>query len=227
MRIEHDKQRETGRCFGSSGRTSFLRRVFWLCGIAVFLAIAVFLFVGDWLVSEDSLQKADAIAVLSGGMPPRALEAARLYREGYAPKVWLSRSDEPGQTLQGLGIAYVGEDQYDKQILIREGVPSDAIEILDPSIRNTADEIRAISDALALSKTQAVIIVTSKVHTRRARILWRRLAKANKRALIRGVSDDPFRPKHWWANTTDALDVVREVLGILNAWAGLPMHAAQ
>lgn len=227
MLIERDHRRETGRRSGPGGRKSLQRWVFWLFGIALLLAIAAFLFVGDWLVSEDPLQKAGAIAVLSGGMPPRALEAARLYRQGYAPKVWLSHSDEPGQSLLGLGIAYTGEEQYDKQILIREGVPPTAIEILEPPIRNTADEINAISDALAPGPTGTVIIVTSKVHTRRARILWRRLGKPGAHAVIRGVSDDPFRPKHWWANTTDALDVVREALGILNAWAGLPVHAAQ
>jgi len=64
------------------------------------------------------------------------------------------------------------------------------------------------------------------VHTRRTRALWKRLAGGDGAAIVRGVSSDPFDAAHWWRNTRDALDVVREVLGLLNAWAGLPLQPA-
>jgi len=42
------------------------------------LAIAVIFFgVGRWLVVENALEKSQAIVVLSGAMPQRALQAAR------------------------------------------------------------------------------------------------------------------------------------------------------
>ena len=193
---------------------------------AFFAGIVVFLGVGRWLDSEDPLEKAHAIAVLSGRMPVRAIEAAKLYRQGYAPKVWLTRAVEPGASLENLGISFVGEDSYNKQVLLEEGVPAEAIRVLDPPITNTADEIIAISKALGQENGQSVIIVTNKVHTRRARILWRKSNSGNARAIVRGASADPFEPRQWWKTTGDALDVVREVLGILNAWAGLPLHPA-
>jgi hypothetical protein len=56
--------------------------------------------------------------------------------------------------------------------------------------------------------------------------LWKRLAGHDGAAIVRGVSSDPFDAGHWWRNTRDALDVVREVLGLLNAWAGLPLQPA-
>jgi hypothetical protein len=68
-----------------------------------------------------------------------------------------------------------------------------------------------------------VIIVTSPEHTRRVRALWRRLAGANQRAIVRASSEDPFDRDHWWRNTRDAYAVVRELLGLANAWAGLPV----
>lgn len=188
--------------------------------------IFAFIGVGRWLDSDDPLEKAQGIAVLSGRMPLRAIEAAKLYREGYAPKVWLTRSVEPGATLENLGIPFVGEDSYNKQVLLREGVPADAIRILNPPIANTADEIIAISKVLGEENGRSVIIVTSKVHTRRTQILWRKLHTGNGRAIVRGASADPFEPGKWWKTTGDALDVVREVLGILNAWAGLPLQPA-
>jgi len=194
-----------------------------LAGLVLLGAIVVLLGVGRWLVVEEPLEKAQAIVVLSGAMPLRAMEAARLYREGYAPKVWLTHSTEPGATLEAMRIPYQGEDFYDSQILMRQGVPADAVRRLEPPIINTADELADVSAALEQEKGRTVIIVTSKVHTRRVRILWHRLGAGVGRAVIRAARDDPFEPGRWWRTSHDALDVVRELLGVLNAWAGMPL----
>lgn len=195
------------------------------CAIA---AVVIFLGVGHWLLAEDPLplQKAEAIVVLSGGMPLRAMEAARLYREGYAAEVWLTHSTEPGESLRTMGILYFGEEFYDRQILLHGGVPADAIHNLNPPIENTADEILTISAALRQEKDGTVIIVTTKAHTRRVRLLWQKLSENQGRAIVRAARDDDFDAGHWWRSSNDALDVVREVLGILNAWAGLPLRPA-
>jgi hypothetical protein len=199
-----------------------------LLGIAAMLLAAgtFLLYVGRWLVVEDPLEKAQAIVVLSGRMPLRALEAAKLYRNGYAPKIWLTHSTEPGATLGAMGISYTGEEAYNVQVLMHDGVPVDAIQVLEPTIVNTADELEAVSAALAQEKEKTVIIVTSKVHTRRVRILWHRIAKGRGQAIVRAASDDPFVPGRWWRTTGDALDVVREFLGVLNAAAGMPLRPA-
>jgi uncharacterized SAM-binding protein YcdF (DUF218 family) len=205
------------------------RRTIAVCMVGgAVLGCAVFLLsVGRWLVVQDPLEKAQAIVVLSGAMPLRALEASKLYGEGYAPQVWLTCSAEPGATLEAMGIAFTGEESYNQRVLIHEGVPAEAIRVLEPRIVNTADEIAVISGALGKEKDRNVIIVTSKSHTRRVRILWRKLAGNNGRAVIRAASDDPFEPRRWWRTSSDALDVVREVLGIMNAWAGLPLRPAK
>ena len=198
----------------------------WALGAILFLGLFSFLNVGRWLVQEDPLRKADAIAVLSGRMPGRALEAARVYKQGFAPQVWLTHSTEPGATLAQLSVQYEGEDFYDKQILMHEGVPENAIVVLDPPIVNTADEMKTIGNQLHKENGHAVILVTSKVHTRRVKALWRRLSASDGAAIVHGVSDDSFDPARWWETTQDALDVVREVLGLMNAWAGLPLQPA-
>ena len=89
------------------------------------------------------------------------MEAAKLYREGYAPKVWLTYSTEPGATLEAMGIPFAGEEYYDSLVLMHEGVPADAIRVLQPPIVNTADEIAAAS--ASMQKGTTIIIVTSKV----------------------------------------------------------------
>ena len=192
-------------------------------GSLIALALAALSNVGRWLVVEDPLAKARAIAVLSGRMPVRAIAAAKLYRQGYAPEVWLTHAAEPGESLRAMGIAYEGEEVSSARVLIHEGVPAEAIRVLEPPIVNTADEVRVVSAALAPEKDRSVILVTSKAHTRRARLLWRKLAPRNCRAIVRAAGEDPFDPRRWWRSSSDALEVVREVLGLLNAWAGLPL----
>jgi len=198
-----------------------------IAGGGLILAAVIFLGIGRWLVVEDQLVKARAIVVLSGSMPLRAIEAVKLYRDGYAPEIWLTHSTEPGKTLEGIGVPFSGEEYYNKLFLIHEGIPPEAIHVLEPPIVNTADEIKAAAAALTRGKGQAVILVTTKVHTRRIRLLWKRLATDQGRAIVRSASADPFDPRHWWRTTSGALDVLREALGLLNAWAGLPLHPAQ
>jgi uncharacterized SAM-binding protein YcdF (DUF218 family) len=190
----------------------------------LFLLLFAFLNLGRWLDKEDPPQKAAAIAVLSGRMPSRALEAARLYNQGYAPQIWLSYSVEPGATLEKFSVPYAGEEFYDRLLLLHQGVPESAIHILAPPIVNTADEMRTFGQALHKENLHRIIIVTSRVHTRRTAVLWKRLSAKDGEAIIRGASGDGDDPAHWWRSTGDALDVVREVLGLLNAWAGLPLQ---
>src|SRR6266853_5774536 len=194
-----------------------------IAGLIV-VALIIFLGVGRWLVVEDPLEKAQAIVVLSGRMPMRAQEAARLYNAGWAPQIWLTRGVEPAASLQEMHIAYIGEDFFNARILMHEGVPSNAILVLEPAINNTADEMRIIAAELERWKAGTVIIVTTKPHTRRVRTLWKDLSSGRGHAIVRAASTDPFTPGYWWRSTSDALDVVREVLGLLNAWAGLPLR---
>ncbi|MFY9802314.1 MAG: YdcF family protein [Candidatus Acidiferrales bacterium] len=184
---------------------------------------------GHWLVREDPLGKADVLVVLSGGMPYRADGAASLFKSGYAPEVWVTRPEGPQQDLAAIGIHFVGEEEYKRQILVHEGVPDSAITILPDVIVNTQQEVGEISREMRRTGKHTVIIVTSPEHTRRVKALWAKLVGDDPRLLVRAAPDDPFDANRWWGNTRDALAVVREYLGLLNVWAGLPVrpHAQQ
>src|SRR5712691_12574554 len=136
----------------SRWRSGVLRLLFGSGCVGLALAMVIFFGVGRWLVVEDPLAKARAIVVLSGAMPLRAVEAAKLYRAGYAPEIWLTHSAEPAETLKGLGIPFAGEDYYSKLVLIHEGVPLEAIHVLEPPVVNTVDEIRAVAAVLTRGK---------------------------------------------------------------------------
>jgi uncharacterized SAM-binding protein YcdF (DUF218 family) len=207
-----------------------LRR--WLVPGGIFIVVAgvaatVFFSVGRWLVVEDPLVHADVILVLSGRLPERAVEAAQVYKAGYADRVWISPPVSPVDDLKAMNISYLGEDFYNEKVLMAQGVPPDAIRILDRPDANTEEEVRQTVEVLRAMDYHSVIIVTSKPHTRRVRTIWRKLVGFEPRMIVHFAPDDPFDGAHWWRHTRDALDVSRETLGLLNAWAGFPLRPRQ
>ena len=198
-----------------------------ILAVIVIVAVAALLSVGRWLEVEDPLVHADVIVVLSGRLPERAVEAARIFHAGYADQVWISPPISPVDDLKAMHISFLGEDFYNEKVLIAKGVPADSIRILDHPDANTEEEVRQVSEALRDLKYHSVIIVTSKPHTRRVRTIWRKLVGSDPGMTVRYAQDDPYDGAHWWRHTRDGLDVVRETLGLLNAWAGFPLRPSR
>ena len=196
-----------------------------IVALAIILCFVIaFRGVGRWLVREDPLAPADAIVVLSGSMPYRAEEAAKVYQMGYAPEVWVSRPESAAGELSAMGIHYMGEEDYNREVLIHGGVLEGAIHILPNAIVDTEQEIEEVTREMQQQKKSRIIVVTSPQHTRRARALWRQIAGRDAILIVRAAHEDPFDADHWWRNTSDALAVTREILGLLNVWAGLPVR---
>jgi uncharacterized SAM-binding protein YcdF (DUF218 family) len=197
-----------------------------LFGIVVLIIIVVFGVLafreaGRWLIHEDPLAHADVILVLSGSMPYRAEETAKVYRGGYAPEIWLTHPVSPAKELQSMGIHYESDEDYDMAVLTRDGVPAQAIRVLPDEIVDTEQELEEAQQEMAREDKSKIVIVTSLEHTRRVGTIWRKLFDSNPQAIVHGSPEDPFDAGHWWRNTRDSLYVVREYLGLLNAWTGL------
>jgi uncharacterized SAM-binding protein YcdF (DUF218 family) len=210
-------------------RSPLLRRLPVIVLLALSLALVIgvvvaFRGVGCWLVRPDPLAPADVIVVLSGTMPARAEEAARIFRVGYAHKVWITRPVSPADELARMGIPYAGEEDYSSEVLIHEGVPAQAIRILPETIVDTQQEVEEISRDARAEGDSRVIIVTSPQHTRRVKALWLKLVGRNPALIVRGSPQDGFDADHWWRNTRDAFSVVRELMGLLNVWTGLRVY---
>ncbi len=178
--------------------------------------------IGQWLVVADPLEPAKAVVVLSGRVPFRAMEAASIYRDGLAPEVWLTKEvvGPEERALDRLGVAVVRDESYNREVLERLGVKPEAIRLLGDGVWNTVDEIRLIAGELGRDGGDRVIIVTSKTHSRRVRATWSALIGDHPRAIIRYAREEPYDARRWWRNTRDALNVSREVFGLVNVWAG-------
>jgi uncharacterized SAM-binding protein YcdF (DUF218 family) len=172
------------------------------------------------------LEPAQTIVVLGGGIPFLAMEAASLYQRGWAPQVWVTRGVDPAEeaALVRLGVEVVGEETYNRHVLERLGVPSEAIRILDEAVQNTVGEVQLIARELRRTGGDRVTLVTSKSHSRRVRVTWRALVGNLPQAVVRYATEDPYHPRHWWRQARDAMEVSREVFGLLNAWTGLPVR---
>jgi uncharacterized SAM-binding protein YcdF (DUF218 family) len=181
---------------------------------------------GHWLVVADQLEPARAIVVLSGRVPFRAMEAASIYRGGWAMEIWLTKEARTAEelALDRLGVRVVRGEAFNREVLERLGVPSGAIRLMSEGVQNTVDEVRLIAAELGRNGGDRVIIVTSKTHSRRVRATWSAVVGSSPRAIIRYAEEEPYHSERWWRNTRDALAVSREVFGLMNVWAGFPVQ---
>lgn len=143
---------------------------------------------------------------------------------GYAPVVWVSLPTSPRDELAAMGIPYSGEEEYSRAVLVHEGVPAADIKIFAKVIVNTENEIEEISQQMRRDGKASAIIVTSASHSRRVRVLWNRIAGSDLQVLVHIAPQDPYDADHWWRNTRYTFAVIREYLGLLNAWLGLPVR---
>lgn len=179
-----------------------------------------------FLISEDPLRQAAAIVALRGQVPFRELEAAKYYRDGFAPMVILvpSKAREEALALDRLGINVTQDWQYGREVLVKQGVPPAAIVVAKDEGEGTLEELRAAYDVLP-NNDAAVILVTSKYHTRRTGLTWNYVTGGRSQAIVRAAGRDPFDPERWWHQRRFALSVVREYLGLVNYYAGFPVGA--
>ena len=191
------------------------------CGLFL-LAALVFTFVcsllglgyvRDWLSAADRPEKADAILVLGGGFS-RPFEAADLYRQGLAPKVYVSavKRDPQYRLLDQAGIPFPREEDIVRQVLIKKGVPAGAIALFGKGSISTADEAQA-ARAIFGGRRAKLLVVSSPYHLRRARIIFTdALPTADIRMIA--TSYDPF-PASWWKDQDSARNVLLELAKIV------------
>lgn len=139
-----------------------------------------------WLVVSVPMAHADALIVLGGEPLARPQEAARLYREGIAPLVFVSG---------------VGDHMESRRILIRNGVPDAAIRI-EPDSFSTFTNARYLRPLLRSDGIRSALIVTSPFHTRRALATFRRVIPG----VLFGVTDASIG---WWSRPEGQGDVNR------------------
>jgi uncharacterized SAM-binding protein YcdF (DUF218 family) len=193
--------------------------------LAPILIIATFALsrLGAFLVVEDPLAKADAIFVLGGTRYERPLEAVELYKAGWAPRVTLMRqiADNGEIDLMRRGVPYRREVDEQIDVMTRLGVPAPAITVLNEA-NSTADEADALYAIGTRERWSRVIVVTSKQHTRRARLVMRRrMSGTGVEVVVRASRLDSADVDRWWTNRSTLRFTLFEAQRLLGYWIGV------
>ena len=187
------------------------------------LAIFALSRLGAFLVVQDPLDKADAILVLGGTRYERALEAVELYNAGWAPRVLLMRqiADNGEVALMQRGVPYKREVDEQIEVMSRLGVPASAITVLNEA-NSTADEGDALYAIGTRERWTREIVVTSKQHTRRARLVMRRrMSGTGVEVVVRASRLDTADVDRWWAHRSTLRFTLFESQRLLGYWIGV------
>jgi uncharacterized SAM-binding protein YcdF (DUF218 family) len=195
-----------------------------LCAIVLSLAAGLFLSLGYFVARIDPLQRADAIYVLGGTRIERAYEATRLYRQGYAPRIVLSRGslELAAEQLERLGIHVPTDVEVARDLLVaRLGVPAGAIMILPSPVDNTAQEAEAISSLAAAGHWTRIIVITARSASRRTGFAFRRVLGSAVQVIVTCSRDDDFEPAGWWRERWSFRETFYEAPKLVAYWLGL------
>jgi len=202
-----------------------VRRGVWMLGVLVALAVVAYVTrrplltrVGGFLIARDEPQPADAIVVLSGSVPDRILEAVDLYRAHLAPRIILTREPPlPGaEALRARGVSLPEHHEQNLSIAQQLGVPADAVVVLPTPVSSTLAEAHEVVPYLRAQHIQSILLVTSKLHARRARMTFRAVAAGGVSISICPSRYDPFAADTWWRSRVFARRVVIEYGKLLN-----------
>ena len=179
---------------------------------------------GSFLAPESPLTKADAIFVFAGTQAERPLEAADLYRAGYAPVLVLTRpTEEPAvEFLAKRGIDLPAKFALMRDVLRRLEIPDAAIIVPDRIHDNTAQEAATLRTLAIDHRWKRVILVSSKYHMRRVGMTSRRaLRGTNVTVVLRASRYDPSTPERWWQHRADIRTMLWELPKVISYAAGM------
>ena len=121
--------------------------------VITLLVLGVALFYPEKILCVDSGKvTADVIVVLGGGDHERPARAAELFKAHAAPRILITGE---------------GDDEINRQLLLKAGVPASAIEVEGKS-RTTMENAEFSVKRLTGENLHSAILVTSWYHSRRA-----------------------------------------------------------
>jgi uncharacterized SAM-binding protein YcdF (DUF218 family) len=161
-------------------------------------------------VSERA-QATDYVMVLGGDAGTRPFAAGAFVHAGLARKALMGQIIPSVDSQDGL---VASEQELIRAVLVRQGTAPEAIRVLPgPPCQSTFDEARALAEFLAAEPHSTVTAVTSAYHTRRVRMIFRKvLGEQAARVHFLGAPSDGFNENNWWRFEGGLLAYVNEYL---------------
>lgn len=161
-------------------------------------------------ITNDQASHCDAIVVLGGGIQTRPFEAARLYRDGYAPQVLVASPER--KPTDKLGIT-AGDTEITRQILLQQGVPGQSIVPFGNEVSSTFEEALALRDWVGKTGAKKIIIVSDPFHTRRVRWLFRKELGSTGAQILTVVAPPlKYDTSNWWRTEQGLIEFQNELI---------------
>jgi uncharacterized SAM-binding protein YcdF (DUF218 family) len=164
--------------------------------------------VARYLDISEPPARTDYVMVLGGNAGTRPFVAAALVRAGLARSVLVPTVQPSPEEKAGLSPP---EHELIRRVLLARGVKESAIILLNGEVGSTSDEARLLAYFLAAHPDGTVAIVTTGMHTRRARWIFER-ALGPKYSQVRLVAapTDGFDETNWWRFERGWMDYTTE-----------------
>jgi uncharacterized SAM-binding protein YcdF (DUF218 family) len=176
-----------------------------LAGAVVLVSLFILIFGDQFLISpRPPIGAVDGAIVLQGsfeGERVRIAGALGLLQRGIAPRVLIS---VPNQSFWGEPIPPVARAYLERTYGHDLASHVDFCET-DGDTNSTASEMQALTPCILQHHWQSIVVVTSNYHTRRAGMIWNRLARQDHatRVWVAGVDDPEFQTP-WWRHRLSA-----------------------
>jgi uncharacterized SAM-binding protein YcdF (DUF218 family) len=161
-----------------------------------------------WEVNEPP-QSSDAIVVLGGGLNTRPFEAVRLFNQHLAPRILIAET-QPSPVSE-LGVA-PRETDYSRAVLMKLGVPDEAITTFGHNVTSTFDEASALRDWLIAHHATRVIIPTDFSHTRRVAWLMKHSLPPGTKVYTVSTPSLTYDQTNWWQREDGVIAMQNEVI---------------
>lgn len=149
----------------------------------------------NWWVVSDPVEPADAAAVFGGGLDDRPFAAAKYYKEGLVKRIALSNIGESPAEKLGIEMSHTAAN---RAVLLKLGVPEDAIAVFGENLGNTRMEVEALHRWAIDNGVHSIIVPTEIFPSRR--VAWMLHHVFGGDAMISVVAVDPldYNRMNWW-----------------------------
>lgn len=164
-----------------------------------------------WIVS-DPLEPADAAAIFGGGLEDRPFAAAKYYKAGLVKRIALSNVGESPAEKLGVELSHTAAN---RAVLLKLGVPEDAITVFGENLANTRMEAVALHRWALENGVHSIIVPTEIFPSRRVDWMLRRIFAGD--AVIRVVALDPleYDRTDWWRHEGGVIGFQNELIKYL------------
>jgi uncharacterized SAM-binding protein YcdF (DUF218 family) len=179
----------------------FIKRLVWTVSIIILLAVSLPLFIGWYLSPQDSLEKVDAIVVVSGGDNDLRIDkGVQLWKEDWAKVIIFSGAAAEGD---------VSNAKAMKRIAVLKGVPAENI-LIEEKSKTTLENAQMSAIMITEDGYKSIILVTSPYHQRRTYELFKKNLPDVK-IINQSALDEQWRKKGWWESNVGRFLTIGEL----------------